>query len=133
MIKGFTLVELVIVIIIVGILSIVAVPIYKGYVKRSITVEGKTLLGIIQATEKAYFAENTKYLDVPTTSFNETLDIDVRSNRYFTSFTVYSNEEHGDEARYTAITTTNSGIANGVSLTIMGKYKGEHIYTDSGL
>jgi prepilin-type N-terminal cleavage/methylation domain-containing protein len=33
--KGFTLVELVIVIVIVGILSIVAVPIYRGYTRKS--------------------------------------------------------------------------------------------------
>ncbi|MCR4662520.1 MAG: prepilin-type N-terminal cleavage/methylation domain-containing protein [Endomicrobiaceae bacterium] len=129
--KGFTLVELVIVIVIVGILSIVAVPIYQGYIKKSITVEGKTLLGVIQITEKAYFAETTTYLDVPTTSFNETLDIDARANKYFTSFTIYSNKQYGDDARYTAITTTNSGIATGVSLTMIGQYKGQNTFSEN--
>ena len=129
--KGFTLVELVIVIVIIGILSIVAVPIYNGYVKKAITVEGKTLLGVIQLAEKSYFAENTTYLHVPTTSFNEVLDIDVRANKYFTSFTVSSNGEYGDDARFTAITSTNNGIATGVSLTVIGKYKGEHVYSES--
>ena len=56
--KGFTLVELVIVIIIVGILSIVAVPIYRSYFRRAMTTEGKALLGVIQLSERAYFAEN---------------------------------------------------------------------------
>ena len=129
--KGFTLVELVIVIVIIGILSIVAVPIYNGYVKKSITVEGKTLLCVVQMAEKAHFAEHTTYLDVPTTSFNETLDIDARANKYFTSFTISSNGEYGDDARYTAITSTNNGIATGISLTVIGKYKGEHIYSES--
>ena len=41
--KGFTLVELVIVIVIVGILSIVAVPIYRGYTRKAMATEGKAL------------------------------------------------------------------------------------------
>ena len=129
--KGFTLVELVIVIIIIGILSIVAVPIYNGYVKKSITVEGKTLLGVVQMAEKSHFAEHTTYLHVPTTSFCEILDIDARANKYFSTFTISSNGEYGDDARYTAITSASNGIATGISLTVIGKYKGEHIYSES--
>ena len=55
--KGFTLVELVIVIVIVGILSIVAVPIYRGYTRKAMATEGKALLGAIQTAQKIYFAE----------------------------------------------------------------------------
>ena len=55
--KGFTLVELIIVIVIVGILSIVAVPIYRGYTKKAIATEAKALLGSIATAEKVYYAE----------------------------------------------------------------------------
>lgn len=130
--KGFTLVELIIVIIIVGILSIVAVPIYRSYFRKAMTTEGKTLLGVIQLAERAYFAENTKYFAVDTTDFSETLDIDARSNKYFTSFTVISNEETGDNARYTAITTGNGG-ASGIELTIIGKPKEKISFDDKGI
>ena len=42
---GFTLVELLIVILIVGILAAVAVPLYLGYTKDARTAEGKALAG----------------------------------------------------------------------------------------
>ncbi|MBO7611272.1 MAG: prepilin-type N-terminal cleavage/methylation domain-containing protein, partial [Elusimicrobia bacterium] len=52
--KGFTLVELVIVIVIVGILSAISVPVYRGYIEKAIMAEGQTLLGAIGKAELAY-------------------------------------------------------------------------------
>ena len=94
--KGFTLVELVITIAIVIILSVVSVPIYRGYMDKAKLSEGYALLGTILSAQKNYFSEYGNFLDdgngTPTGSTswytcNEPiLGIDARGNKYFTWF-----------------------------------------------
>lgn len=88
--KGFTLVELVIVIIIVGILSIVAVPIYKGYTDRAKESEAKALLGSINTSEKVYYAEFNNFYTAEgsPTSKCDRLSLDSGANKYYTGFSV---------------------------------------------
>ena len=129
--KGFTLVELVIVIVIVGILSIVAVPIYRGYTRKAMASEGKALLGTIQTAEKVYFAEYAIFKNVSTTSIDTELDVDARSNKYFTSFTI-ATSGNGSGATYTANTQGNGG-ASGIGLTIESGSQKQPKYTDTGL
>lgn len=127
--KGFTLVELVIVIVIVGILSIVAVPIYRGYTRKAMATEGKALLGAIQTAQKIYYAENAFFFQQATaTSFSSVLDVDARSNKYFTSFSV----PNATTAGFTASTTGING-ASGISLTMSATKTGAPVMTDSGL
>lgn len=58
--KGVTLIELMIVIVVVAILASVAVPSYRQYVLRSHRVEAKTaLLNLAAAQEKHYLVNNT--------------------------------------------------------------------------
>ena len=83
--KGFTLVELVIVIVIVGILSIVSVPIYRGYVEKAMMTEGKVLLSAIAKAELAYHVQKGYFLSVSGSQSSE-LDIDASTNKYFRSF-----------------------------------------------
>ena len=89
-IKGFTLVELVITIAIVIILSVISVPIYRGYVDKAKMSEGYALLGTIISAQKAYYSEYGNFLRHEEagyyTSYNEVLGIDARSNKYFTWF-----------------------------------------------
>lgn len=56
--KGFTLIELIIVIVIIGILSTVSVPIYRKYITEATMTEGYTLLGAVARAEIIY--ANTK-------------------------------------------------------------------------
>ena len=87
--KGFTLVELVIVIVIVGILSVISVPIYRGYVEKAMITEGKVLLNAIAKAELAYFVKNGYFLNTGGSYYYDAdLDIDTRGNKYFTRFRV---------------------------------------------
>ncbi|GHT50791.1 hypothetical protein AGMMS50233_07880 [Endomicrobiia bacterium] len=48
--KGFTLVELIIVIVIIGVLSIVAIPVYKSYINKTKIAQNNA--GIEKSVEK---------------------------------------------------------------------------------
>ena len=58
---AFTLVELMIVVVIVGILAAVAIPIYRGYVKRAIASEATAALGTVRTTLRVIKALTRAY------------------------------------------------------------------------
>lgn len=58
---GFTLIELMIVVAIVGILAALAIPAFNGYLQRSRMAEGYSFLGDIRQREEAYRAEFGQY------------------------------------------------------------------------
>jgi type IV pilus assembly protein PilA len=60
--KGFTLIELMIVVAIVAILAAVAIPNYLKFQMRAKTSEAKSNLGAIRTGETAYWGENDIYL-----------------------------------------------------------------------
>jgi type IV pilus assembly protein PilA len=55
--KGFTLIELMIVVAIIGILAAVAIPQYQNFTRKSKASEAKVILDAIITSEGAYFAE----------------------------------------------------------------------------
>src|SRR5512134_821853 len=60
--KGFTLVELMIVVAIIGILAAIAIPNFLNFRLKAKTSEAKSNLGAIRSTEVAYFAEWNSYV-----------------------------------------------------------------------
>jgi prepilin-type N-terminal cleavage/methylation domain-containing protein len=60
--KGFTLVELMIVVAIAGILAIVAIPFFLDYIKRSKLTEASLQLDDISKGAKRTFAETSSYV-----------------------------------------------------------------------
>jgi prepilin-type N-terminal cleavage/methylation domain-containing protein len=61
---GFTLVELMIVVTILGILAAVAVPSYISYVYKSKTAEAVGFLGEIKARQESYRSDFGQYVDI---------------------------------------------------------------------
>ena len=128
--KGFTLVELVIVIVIVGILSIVAVPIYRGYTRKAMASEGKSLLGSIQTSQKIYYAEfGTFYNPSGSLSYDPVLDVDARAGKYFNSY-----EVTGTATGFTAVTSADPASgARGIELTLTGADTTDVTTTETGI
>jgi prepilin-type N-terminal cleavage/methylation domain-containing protein len=65
--KGFTLIELMVVILIVGILASVAIPMLRGRIDAAKWSEGKAMIGSIATSIRAYQAEKGPTGAVPTT------------------------------------------------------------------
>ena len=123
--KGFTLVELIIVIVIVGILSIVAVPVYKGYIKKAMATEGKALLGSILTAEKVYFAEYNSYRDVDSTDYDRVLDVDARSNKYFKEYGTFALGDESDTSFIAVTSGEEGGPADQLIVFMLAQSKGE--------
>jgi prepilin-type N-terminal cleavage/methylation domain-containing protein len=87
---GFTLVELMIVIVIVGILAAVAVPIYQGNVKKAKMSECDAALGTIRTALRVFYAEHGRYpvvTDAQVTALSDSLDIQAADlkGKYFSA------------------------------------------------
>lgn len=108
--KGFTLVELVIVIVIVAILSVVGATVYNGYVRQAIFTEGKTLVGAMVQAQKLFYMQNNTFYEC-WGDFEPELDIDARYNKYFKWFEVegiYVEESFPDQKSATYSTRSIS-------------------------
>lgn len=100
--KGFTLIELVIVIVLVGILSSIGVPVYRDYMRKAYLAEGRGLCGSIIRAEKEHHVATGNYLEVTRAAFSTALAVDASENQYFREFQVTVD---GDSCDVTAFGT----------------------------
>lgn len=59
--EGFTLIELMIVVVIVGVLAAIALPAYQGYSERARRADAKTSMVEVQLAQEKYRANNATY------------------------------------------------------------------------
>ena len=96
--KGFTLVELVIVIIIIGIISIVAAPIIKNYnEERQNTIKRNNLFNKQAINEGMYYYNKTKHCKVKIFSNINDFDLESDINRFCEGKTVIDIKINTDE------------------------------------
>lgn len=106
--KGFTLVELMIVVIIIGILTAVGVPLYMGYVRSAKAASAQAIIGTIVNAEKLYHQKHGTFVD--DADFSNAghavnpLNVDVRDATQYWTLAVA-----GSSA--TAFTITATGVA----------------------
>lgn len=84
--RGFTLIELMIVVVIVGILAAIAYPSYTSYVLRGYRSEGVAMLNDAVARMERYYAQNNTYAAGNLAGIGITSDTSA-SGRYKLSFT----------------------------------------------
>ncbi|MGI6408906.1 MAG: type IV pilin protein [Thiopseudomonas sp.] len=74
--QGFTLIEVMIVVVIIGILASIAYPSYQEYVRRANRAEGQAFLQDIAARQERYFSQNNKYI----TSVNDIASLGAKNS-----------------------------------------------------
>ncbi len=105
--RGFTLVELAIVIVIIGVLASFGVPRFRDAVERSKAGESMTYLSSVRAAQERYHAREGTYADDLTK-----LDISIPTPKYFTVGDIAPGTT-GDLENSWTLTLTRQGASAG--------------------
>lgn len=84
--RGFTLMEVLVAVVIIGVLSALALPAYTSYVTRSRLTEAYTSLASVQPLAEQYWSNNRTYvgMSVPSASTNFSYALTASSTSAYT-------------------------------------------------
>ena len=114
---GFTLIEVMITVVIIGVLAAIAIPSYQDYVRRGYVVDGTNGLATMRANMERYFQDNRTYKKVSATILPPCDAGFTASQRTFGNFVISCATVVPTDTTFT-LTATGSGPANGVVYTI---------------
>ena len=114
--NSFTLIELIVVVIIIGILASVAMPMLGALNKKAIASEAITTLGMIRTCEKLYYVEHGAYCvptDLVLAGYLKMSDID---GTYFSSYCYMSiSVSNPAHTYFTCVTSSTGNVASKAS------------------
>lgn len=105
---GFTLIEVLITVAILGIIAAVAIPSYSGYVTKTRRTEAKSLLTEVAGEQQRYFSENNTYTDKLTVLGYPADSVDSEEGNYSVSVTAQT---------VTSFTLTATRVAGKAQIT----------------
>ena len=70
-VRGFTLIEIMIVVVIIGVIASIALPSYREHVLRGYRVEGQALLSAAAARQERYRTQNNAYASTATALYGD--------------------------------------------------------------
>ena len=100
--KGFTMLELLMVVIVIGILASLAIPQYQSFMEKARVAEAKQMIGAIKNAQELYYLEHNRY----------GTEGEIRGN-----YITYPTSGNDTFWTYHIITTWNIGYVIGVNRT----------------
>ena len=111
--SGFTLIEVLVVVIIVAILAAVAFPIYQSYVKSAYASDAQATIGAIMNASKMYYQDNGTYPNEVDELEPKYLQIDRATKRAWT-FTIIASDKAVQEIKAMSTEDMKQGAGNEV-------------------
>jgi prepilin-type N-terminal cleavage/methylation domain-containing protein len=125
---GFTLAELLMVIVIIGVLGSIAIPRFFPQKEKAVVAEAVNMMGAIRQGEIAYRLEHTGYVDLGTGDTWDVIGID-NPNSETGKFNYTVTKASASSATITATRNSTDAKYNGKTITLSvadGSWDGTH-------